>query len=123
MKKFILAALAASVVATPALAAPGYGNAHSNRTVVKHVDYGQQRHVTVKKAFKKQPQRVQYRKWAKGQRFDRHEARNYRPVSNYRAYSRLYAPPRGYHWVQADSGDYLLVAIATGLIANLLLSQ
>ena len=37
---------------------------------------------------------------------------------------RLYAPPQGYQWVQADdSGDYLLVAIATGLIANLILNQ
>jgi Ni/Co efflux regulator RcnB len=37
---------------------------------------------------------------------------------------RLYAPPQGYQWVQADdSGDYLLVAMATGLIANLILNQ
>jgi len=34
----------------------------------------------------------------------------------------LYAPPRGYHWVQAG-GDYLLVAIATGLILQLMLSN
>jgi Ni/Co efflux regulator RcnB len=35
---------------------------------------------------------------------------------------RLAAPPRGYHWVQAG-GDYLLVAIATGIIAQVLLSR
>ena len=35
---------------------------------------------------------------------------------------RLYAPPRGYQWVQAG-GDYVLVAIATGLIATILLNQ
>ena len=35
---------------------------------------------------------------------------------------RLSAPPRGYHWVQTG-GDYVLVAIATGLIANLLLNN
>lgn len=34
----------------------------------------------------------------------------------------LYAPPYGHHWVQAGN-DYVLVAIATGLIASLLLSQ
>ena len=33
---------------------------------------------------------------------------------------RLSAPPRGYHWVQAG-GDYVLVAIATGVILQLLL--
>jgi Ni/Co efflux regulator RcnB len=44
-------------------------------------------------------------------------------VSDWRAH-RLYAPPHGYHWVRADNrGDYLLVAIATGLIANLLLNH
>ena len=43
-------------------------------------------------------------------------------VNDWRAH-RLYAPPHGYHWVQADGGDYLLVALATGLIANLLLNQ
>lgn len=34
---------------------------------------------------------------------------------------RLSAPPRGYHWVQSG-GDYILVAIATGIILQLLLS-
>jgi Ni/Co efflux regulator RcnB len=44
-------------------------------------------------------------------------------VTDWRAH-RLYAPPQGYQWVRADdSGDFLLVAIASGLIANLLLSQ
>ena len=35
---------------------------------------------------------------------------------------RLSAPPRGYHWVQTG-GDYVLVAIATGIIMQLLLSH
>ena len=35
---------------------------------------------------------------------------------------RLSAPPRGYHWVQTG-GDYVLVAIATGVIASILLNQ
>jgi len=34
----------------------------------------------------------------------------------------LSAPPRGYHWVQTG-GDYVLVAIATGIIMQLLLGQ
>jgi Ni/Co efflux regulator RcnB len=34
----------------------------------------------------------------------------------------LNAPPRGYHWVQTG-GDYVLVAIATGVIASILLNQ
>ena len=35
---------------------------------------------------------------------------------------RLSAPPRGYHWVQTG-GDYVLVAIATGIILQFLLSN
>jgi Ni/Co efflux regulator RcnB len=34
----------------------------------------------------------------------------------------LNAPPRGYQWVQVG-GDYVMVAIATGIIAQLLLNQ
>lgn len=35
---------------------------------------------------------------------------------------RLSAPPHGYQWVQ-NGGDYILVAIATGVILNLLFSN
>jgi Ni/Co efflux regulator RcnB len=34
----------------------------------------------------------------------------------------LNAPPRGYHWVQTG-GDYVLVAISTGIILNFLLGN
>jgi Ni/Co efflux regulator RcnB len=34
----------------------------------------------------------------------------------------LHAPPRGYHWVQTGP-DYVLVAIASGLIAQVILGQ
>jgi Ni/Co efflux regulator RcnB len=46
--------------------------------------------------------------------------RNY-VVDDWRAHN-LSAPPRGYHWVQTG-GDYVLVAIATGIILQLLLSH
>jgi Ni/Co efflux regulator RcnB len=42
-------------------------------------------------------------------------------VDNWRAH-RLYAPPRGYHWVQTG-GDYVLAAIATGVILQILLNN
>jgi Ni/Co efflux regulator RcnB len=46
--------------------------------------------------------------------------RNY-VVNDWRGH-RLSPPPRGYHWVQAG-GDYVLVAIATGIILQILLNQ
>jgi Ni/Co efflux regulator RcnB len=42
-------------------------------------------------------------------------------VVNYRVH-RLAPPPRGHHWVQVG-GDYVLVAIATGIIASIILSH
>jgi Ni/Co efflux regulator RcnB len=32
----------------------------------------------------------------------------------------LRQPPRGYHWVRSDNGDFLLVAVSTGIIASIL---
>lgn len=43
-------------------------------------------------------------------------------VSNWNAYPGLYAPPYGYQWVNVD-GQFLLVALATGLIANTLINS
>jgi Ni/Co efflux regulator RcnB len=42
-------------------------------------------------------------------------------VDDWRGHN-LSAPPRGYHWVQTG-GDYVLAAIATGLILQLLLNN
>lgn len=42
-------------------------------------------------------------------------------VSNWRSH-RLSAPPRGYHWVQVGP-DYVLAAVATGIITNLILAH
>ena len=36
-------------------------------------------------------------------------------------HERLRPPPRGYQWVRSDNGDFLLVAISTGIIADMLL--
>lgn len=60
------------------------------------------------------------RGWAVGQPYHRV---NYGPtyvVNDYRPYG-LRAPPRGYYWRRSDAGDFLLVAVATGIIADLIL--
>ena len=49
-----------------------------------------------------------------------YRARQY-VVNDWRGHH-LNPPPRGYQWVQAG-GDYVMVAIATGIIASILLSQ
>lgn len=42
-------------------------------------------------------------------------------INDWRSHN-LSAPPRGYHWVQIG-GDYVLVAIATGIILTMILSN
>lgn len=112
MKKLILAIAAASVLAAPVAAAPGFGR--DNRG---HAEQVRGRQVVKTKQVVKVRQ-VQARKWNKGQRFDRRYARNYRVIQNPRAY-RLYDAPRGYRWVQSDK-DAVLIAITSGIIGAVL---
>jgi Ni/Co efflux regulator RcnB len=60
-------------------------------------------------------------RWHRGDRLPiEYRHRNY-VVDDWRGH-RLSAPPRGYYWVQ-NGNDYLLVAIATGVIAQLLIGN
>lgn len=58
----------------------------------------------------------------RGERFSYYDRGDYRVVSDWNHHNRLYAPQRGYQWVQVG-GDYALVAIATGIIAHVLLNN
>jgi Ni/Co efflux regulator RcnB len=65
--------------------------------------------------------RREYRRWAKGQRLDaRYRGRGYY-VDDYRRYG-LRAPPRGYRW-QRVNDQYILAAVATGLIASVIIAN
>ena len=65
------------------------------------------------------PRYVASPRWARGG-YVHHYRQPVYVVSDYRGYG-LRHPPRGYHWMRDDYGDYLLVAVATGLIADLIL--
>jgi len=59
--------------------------------------------------------------WHKGDRIsDAYRDRRYE-VTDWRAHH-LSAPPAGYHWVNVN-GDFVLAAIATGVIADMLLNN
>jgi Ni/Co efflux regulator RcnB len=124
MKKFLLSAAAATMVAAPIMAAAPAEAAQRHETVtIKHKANGrtvikERRVVNNRPVYRtsyRTTYRPQYRNWARGQRFDYRYAPNYRVVTNYRGYHRLYAPPRGYHWVRSGN-DAVLVAITSGLI-------
>jgi Ni/Co efflux regulator RcnB len=57
----------------------------------------------------------------RGQRLNQEYRNNRYVVNDWRA-RRLSAPPRGQHWVQAGD-DYVLAAIATGIITQILLAN
>jgi Ni/Co efflux regulator RcnB len=58
--------------------------------------------------------------WRRGDRIDRAEWRHYQRVDWRRHH--LHAPPRGYEWREVN-GDYVLAAVATGVIASIIASQ
>lgn len=57
----------------------------------------------------------------RGERLSQYYRGDQYVVNDWRSH-RLYAPQRGYQWVQAGN-DYALVAIATGIIATVLLNH
>ena len=92
--------------------------------------YNQPRHVyTQPQHVYNQPQYVytQPNYSSRGQRYHRggyvprHYLSNQYYVNNWQSYPGLYSPPYGHQWVNTG-GEFLLVALATGLIANALLN-
>lgn len=58
---------------------------------------------------------VRHNEWRKGARMNRNDWNRGERV-DYRHYH-LHAPPRGYEWREVD-GNYVMAAIATGVIAS-----
>lgn len=112
MKKLVLGLVAASIAATPAMAAAPqqYRGYDAQRTVVKQRANG----TVVVKQKAQRGSGYQAHNWQRGQRFDSRYARNYRQI-DYRQYRGLRAPPRGYRYVQSGN-DAVLVAITSGII-------
>jgi Ni/Co efflux regulator RcnB len=108
MKKFILATVAFSFIATPAAFAQSYHpGAHKVQKVEKYKVKKVEKYKVVKK-----------HRWAKGQRLDRNTKRVVIRDNDYGRYH-LRRPPHGYHWVRVDN-DFMMVATATGLISSIL---
>jgi Ni/Co efflux regulator RcnB len=117
MKKFVLAAVAATLVATPALAAAPQQYGHHAPAAQQSGSGGWQpgRQGAVHQPVYRPAPAPQYHSWKKGQRFDSRYARNYRQV-DYRGYhGRLRAPPRGYRYVQSGN-DIVMVSLVGGII-------
>lgn len=121
MKKFLMAVMATTLVASPVIAAaPADAQVRQTKQTVKYKPNGRVvvKTQTVKRQNVRQPVRQAYRtNWRKGERFNRAQARDYRQVANWRQYQsrRLYAPQRGQQWVQSGN-DAILISVASGVI-------
>jgi Ni/Co efflux regulator RcnB len=116
MKKFILAALAASAAIAPIAVAPAEAAQYQRHQTEVRREPG--RTVVTQRTVTRTPQ---VRSWRRGERFDYRQARNYQTINDWRGYRgrHLYAPPRGYHWVRSGN-DAVLVAVTGGLIGAVL---
>ncbi|MEQ1950071.1 RcnB family protein [Mesorhizobium sp. CN2-181] len=121
MKRLILTALACSMLAVPsAYADYKPGSRHEvhkvqkfdgpNRTVVRKVDKKVYRHNGNKVVVKK----VNRTHWVRGNRVPNWNTRYV--VRDYNRYG-LYRPSYGQRWIKVDR-DYLLIAVATGVIVG-----
>lgn len=115
MKRLALITTAFLTAAAPLAAAPAFadqGRGHYERNDrYDHRDHRDDRRVVV----------VKKNVWHKGDRI-RYDNRRFREI-DYRAY-RYNTPPRGYHYVRDNNtGEILLAAIATGVIASIILGN
>lgn len=105
MKHLLLAASLALLALSPAaaIAGKGHGKGHD-----KH-GQGHGHHDNGK-----------HKGWKKGERLPAIYLERRYYVEDYR-HHHLAPPPRGHRWVRTDDGKYVLIAVATGIIADILL--
>lgn len=106
---------------------PG-GNRHFGPPAHHHRDYRQGHYRSAPQRYGPPPQRYGHgypgarAGFHPGARLPRGYRQQYYVVDQWRGYPRLSPPPRGHHWVQRGS-DFALVAIATGVIAAVILAN
>ena len=110
MKKLILSAIAATLVASPmAVSAAKAAPVQRERTVTTVKERPNGRTIVTQRTTVRNNgiRNNGPRNWRAGQRFDRRYATNYRVVRDYRTY-RLAAPGRGQYWARSGN-DAILV--------------
>ncbi|HZX75742.1 RcnB family protein [Lysobacter sp.] len=112
--KHLLSALAIGVLLLSPVAASAKGKHHDHdRDRHDHHDHDDDHHHGHDRGRKNGHYKHDYRR---GVMYV--ERRVY--VDDYDRYH-LHAPPRGHRWVRSDDGRYVLIAVATGIIADVLL--
>ena len=117
MKRLLTAAIALTLVSGSAAMAQPYNNDRHDSRNERHDDRNDRRD-NDRRDNARNDNRGHH--WARGQRLPT----EYRTRGHYVDYRRhhLRQPPRGYQWVQVNN-DYVMVALATGLIASIIANQ
>lgn len=102
MKHLFLAVSLALLALSPAAAIAGKGHGHGKGPGNGHHDNGK------------------HKGWKKGERLPAIYLERRYYVEDFRQHH-LAPPPRGHRWVRTDDGKYVLIAVATGIIADILL--
>ena len=128
MKRLIITTLAATLLAGTALsgtamAAGQYRDDHryEQRHDDRRDDRRDHRDDRRDSRYDRRDDRRDHRRWERGQRLDARYRDNRYYVNDWRGRG-LRAPPRGYRWQRVDD-RYLLTAVATGLIASVIIAN
>ncbi len=119
MKRLIITTLAATLLAGTALS--GTAMAAGQRYDDRGGRYEQRHDDRHDSRSDRRDDRREYRHWQRGQRLDARYRDNRYYVNDYRRHG-LRAPPRGYRWQRVDD-SYILAAVATGLIASVIIAN
>jgi Ni/Co efflux regulator RcnB len=129
MKRLIITTLAATLLAGTALSGTAMAatanamTATAVSTTAHHDSRGDRYDRSERDAYRdgRRDGRHEYRRYQRGQRLDARYRGNGYYVSDYRRHG-LRAPPRGYRWQRVDD-SYILAAVATGLIASVIIAN
>ncbi|WP_243042350.1 RcnB family protein [Dyella sedimenti] len=118
MKKTLIALVLAGLVASASVAASPiqYDDHHDHDRSEHDRDHDRHDNVIVH-------DRGVHEGWYRRGGYVPAEYRDHRYVVDDWHNHHLRQPPRGYQWVRSDTGDFLLVAVTTGLIADMVLSH
>lgn len=128
MKRLIITTLTATLLAGTALSGTAMAagqryDGNGGRYDARHDQHGNRYDHGERDAYRdgRRDGRQDHRRWERGQRLDARYRGNSYYVSDYRRHG-LRAPPRGYRWQRVDD-SYVLAAVATGLIASVIIAN
>ncbi|MEO6802789.1 MAG: RcnB family protein [Granulicella sp.] len=115
-KALVFSTFALTLTAGP-LFGQGYNNGQDHNNRNDGQNYNNNRNDDHRNDHHDNHQYVRHQDWRRGHRMDRNDWNRGERI-DYRQY-RLRAPRRGYEWREVD-GNYVMAAVATGLIATVI---